>query len=64
MTYRRMIVIVLLIAVSINLVCCLDIITTIAGTGATAYNGGGGYATSTTFNAPRGVALDSSGRRT
>lgn len=56
--------IVLFIAVAINLVCCLDIITTIAGTGATAYNGDGGDATSTTLNTPWGVALDSLGRLT
>ena len=38
------------------------IITTIAGTGSTTYNGDGGAATSATLYFPRGVAVDASGR--
>ena len=38
------------------------IITTIAGTGASSYNGDNGAATSATLNNPFGVALDASGR--
>ena len=38
------------------------IITTIAGTGSTSYNGDGGAATSATLYWPLGVALDASGR--
>ncbi len=38
-----------------------DIITTIAGTGATSYGGDGGDATSATLHYPLGVSLDSSG---
>ena len=43
-------------------VCCLDIITTIAGTGTSSYSGDGGAATSATLYYPQGVALDASGR--
>ena len=38
------------------------IVTTIAGTGAAPYSGDDGVATSATFNGPRRVALDASGR--
>ena len=38
------------------------IITTIAGTGSTTYNGDGGAATSATLRSPMGVAVDASGR--
>ena len=38
------------------------IITTIAGTGTTTYNGDNGAATSATLSYPVGVALDASGR--
>ena len=44
------------------LVCCQDIITTIAGTGTNSYSGDNGAATSATLNYPAGVALDASGR--
>ena len=37
------------------------IITTIAGTGSTTYNGDGGAATSATLRSPMGVAVDASG---
>ncbi len=40
------------------------IITTIAGTGTTAYNGDDIEATSAALNYPSGVALDSSGEQT
>ena len=46
----------------LRLVCCQDIITTIAGTGASSYSGDNGAATSATFNNPSGVAVDASGR--
>lgn len=36
-------------------------ITTVAGTGAAAFSGDGGAATSATLNGPRGIALDSTG---
>ena len=44
------------------LVCCQDIITTIAGTGTASYSGDNGAATSATLYYPSGVALDASGR--
>ena len=40
------------------------IITTIAGTGSTTYNGDGGAATSATLYEPYAVAVDASGRIT
>ena len=43
---------------------CLDVITTIAGTGDASYSGDNGAATSATLHNPTGIALDSSGRRT
>ena len=43
-------------------VCCLDIITTIAGTSTNGYSGDNGAATSATLYYPGGVALDASGR--
>ena len=51
----------------LSLICCQDIITTIAGSGGTgstsgSYSGDGGAATSATLNYPYGVALDASGR--
>ena len=45
------------------LVCCQDIITTIAGTGSASYSGDNGAATSATLNDPYRVAVDSSGRQ-
>ena len=39
-----------------------EIITTIAGTGTTSYNGDGGAATSAALKSPVGVALDAAGR--
>ena len=44
------------------LVCCQDIITTIAGTGSFSYSGDNGAATSATLKYPSGVAVDASGR--
>ena len=46
----------------LSLICCQDIITTIAGTGSASYSGDNGAATSATLNYPQGVALDASGR--
>ena len=46
----------------LRLVCCQDIITTIAGTGTASYSGDNGAATSATLDYPQGVALDASGR--
>ena len=46
----------------LRLVCCQDIITTIAGTGAVSYSGDNGAATSATLKYPWGVAVDASGR--
>ena len=46
----------------LRLVCCQDIITTIAGTGSATYSGDNGAATSATLQYPIGVALDASGR--
>ena len=43
---------------------CLDIITTIAGTGTSSYSGDNGAATLATLNTPYGVALDTSGTDT
>ncbi len=45
----------------VQLVYCQDIISTIAGTGASSYSGDGGAATSATFASPYGIAVDSSG---
>ena len=52
----------LLINVLLCLVCCQDIITTIAGTGTASYSGDNGAATSATLYYPFGVAVDASGR--
>ena len=52
----------LLINMLLCSVCCQDIITTIAGTGAASYSGDNGAATSATLYYPFGVALDASGR--
>ncbi len=41
---------------------CMDIITTIAGTGTTTFNGDGGLATSASLYYPYGVAIDLTGR--
>ena len=46
----------------LRLVCCQDIITTIAGTGSTTFSGDNGDATSATLKYPFGVAVDASGR--
>ena len=47
----------------LRLVCCQDIITTIAGSSASgSYSGDNGAATSATLDHPVGVALDASGR--
>ena len=52
----------LLFFMLLRLVCCQDIITTIAGTGSASYSGDNGAATSATLNYPSGVAVDASGR--
>ncbi len=45
----------------LQLVCCQDVITTIAGTGSNSYSGDNVAATSTTLYNPQGVAVDTSG---
>ena len=55
----RLLLVVLL--ASLHLICCVDIITTIAGTGTASYSGDDGPATSATINSPLGIAIDSSG---
>ena len=52
----------LLIYMLLCLVCCQDIITTIAGTGTSSYSGDNGAATSAALYNPTGVVLDASGR--
>ncbi len=56
-----MIIFSLICLVIIPLVCCQDIITTIAGTGVSSYSGDNGMATSATLYSPYGIAIDSSG---
>ncbi len=51
----------LFILTLIQLVCCQNIITTIAGTGTASFSGDGSAATSATLKFPLGLALDSSG---
>ncbi len=51
----------LVLFILIHKAYCLDIITTIAGTGTRNYSGDNGQATLATFNTILGVALDSSG---
>ena len=53
---------VLFILAVLKLVCSMDIITTIAGTGTSSYSGDNGAATSATLYNPYGVAVDASGR--
>ena len=53
---------VLFILAVLKLVCSMDIITTIAGTGTSSYSGDNGAATSATLYDPSGVAVDASGR--
>ena len=45
----------------LQLVCCQDVITTVAGTGASSYSGDNGAATSAALYHPQGVAVDASG---
>ena len=54
--------IVLFFIILLQLVCCQDIITTIAGTGLSGYSGNNVAATSAAFFYPIVVALDASGR--
>ena len=53
---------VLFILAVLKLVCSLDIITLIAGTGSTTFSGNNGAATSATLYFPYGITLDASGR--
>lgn len=48
----------LLVIALLQLVCSLEIIYTIAGTGTSSYSGDNGPATSAAFYSPSGVALD------
>ena len=62
--FRRidcMLICALVVFILLHKAYCLDIITTIAGTGTQSYSGDNGQATSATFNTNYGVALDSSG---
>ena len=43
------------------MVCCQNIITTIAGTGSGGFSGDGGQATSASVNSVGGIVIDSSG---
>ena len=54
--------IVLFFIILLQLVCCQNIITTIAGTGSAGYSGDNGAATSARLYYPSGVALDALGR--
>ena len=56
-----LIYLVLALFMLLPLVCCQDIITTIAGTGTASYSGDNGFATSATLKYPSGSVLDSSG---
>ena len=53
---------VLLLIILLRLVCCQNIISTIAGTGTGSYSGDNGAATSAALYSPIGVAVDGSGR--
>ncbi len=53
-----------LLLLCISTVRCIDIITTIAGSGSIytgSFSGDGGQATAATFYSPNGIALDSAG---
>ena len=52
----------LLVFMLLQSVRCQDVITTIAGTGASSYSGDNGAAVSAALAYPKGVALDASGR--
>ncbi len=59
-----MLVLLLLLMALLQATNCIDIITTVAGTGTASFSGDSGAATSATLNNPIGVALDSSGTLT
>ncbi len=61
---RIMLVLLLLLMALLQATNCIDIITTVAGTGTASFSGDSGAATSATLNNPIGVALDSSGTLT
>ncbi len=52
---------ILVILILLFKVNCIDIITTIAGTGASSYSGDNGQATSAAIKHPSGIVLDSAG---
>ena len=56
-----MLVLLLLLMALLQAANCVDIITTVAGTGTASFSGDNGAATSATLNNPMGVTLDSSG---
>ena len=62
MKYMKVMIRSLFVFMLLRLVCCQDIISTIAGTGSTSYSGDNGAATSATLYYPAGIALDASGR--
>ena len=53
---------IVILFVLLQVACCQNVITTIAGAGTGSYSGDGGAATSAALGAPTDVALDSSGR--
>ena len=52
---------VLVALILVHVVDCVDVITTIAGTGVTGFSGNNVAATSATLYGPKGIAVDSSG---
>ena len=61
MTSNYTLVILLFILLLLRFSYCVDVITTIAGTGSGTYSGDNGAATSAGLYAPYGVALDAAG---
>ncbi len=51
----------MLIFCFIEIVTCVDIISTFAGTGSASFSGDGSFATSATVSTPTGIVIDASG---